>query len=153
MAGEAGELLHPDLPVLGAIHDHTEAQSFAKIAVVASPAVASLIEYCKAEARAILQQNVDIVRALVEALIARGTLLGDEIDEIIFRTKAAETIAIERQRRRDWQQRQESAARFSVSIAVPPEQLADRRFDPPALRHPHHRPTHQQGLARPAEGC
>jgi hypothetical protein len=116
-AGQEAELLlHPG-PPLGAVHDFVEADAFARISVVASPAVASLIEYCKSEARAILQHNLDIARALVAALIEKGTLVTEEIDEIIFRTMAEGTIAIERQRRLDWQQRRESAARFS-SIAA-----------------------------------
>ena len=32
----------------------------------------ALVEYCKAEARALLEQSIDIVEALVEALIAKG---------------------------------------------------------------------------------
>jgi hypothetical protein len=118
MGGEAGErLLHPDLPVLGAIHDHTEALSFAKIAVATKPAVGALIEYCKSEARGLLEQNIDVARALVAALIEKGTLLSDEIDAIISGTVVARSLEKERQRRTDWKQRELSAADFLKGLA------------------------------------
>lgn len=103
MGGEAGELLlYPDVPVLGTVHDHTEAQAFAKIAVAASPAVAALIDYCKAEARGLLEANKDIAVALVEALIKKGTLLTEEIDAILSATVVARSLKKGRQRRQDW---------------------------------------------------
>jgi hypothetical protein len=49
---------------------------------------------------------------LVEALIERGTLSGDQVDEIISHGVAARSIAIERQRRDDWKTREQSAAAF-----------------------------------------
>ncbi len=111
VAGEVCELLlHPDLPVLGAVHDHVEADAFAKIAVAASPAVGALIEYCRAEAHALLEQNIDIARALVEALIEKGTLLTDEIDAIISAAVVARSLERERKRRDDWREREASAA-------------------------------------------
>jgi hypothetical protein len=53
-----------------------------------------------------------IVGALVDALIERGTLTGDEVDTIIVREVSAESLAIEKQRRLDWQRTTESAASF-----------------------------------------
>jgi hypothetical protein len=60
-------------------------------------------ENCKAEARGLLEQNMDIARVLVAALIEKGTLLTDEIDAII--STAVVTLLLEkgRQRRDDWQ--------------------------------------------------
>jgi hypothetical protein len=102
---------------LGTAHDHVEADAFAKIAVAASPAVASLIEYCKSEARGLLEQNIDIARTLVAALIEKGTLLTDEIDAIISATVVARSLEKERRRRDDWHQRRASAEQF-VPIAI-----------------------------------
>jgi hypothetical protein len=117
--GEAGELLlYPDLPVLGAVHDHTEALSFAKIAVAASPAVAALIEYCKSEALGLLEQNIDIAPALIAALIEKGTLLTDEIDAIISATVVLRSLEKERQRRDDWKARQLNAGPRSMASDV-----------------------------------
>jgi hypothetical protein len=60
----------------------------------------------------LLEANIDIARALVEALIEKGTLLTDEIDAIISATVVARLVETERQRRADWERRKESAAEF-----------------------------------------
>jgi hypothetical protein len=74
VAGEVAELiLHPDHPSLGAKHDQVEANAFARVAVAATPAVAALLAYCEAEAVALIRANIEIVDALVEALIEAGT--------------------------------------------------------------------------------
>ena len=113
VAGEAAELiLHPDLPSLGAVHDFTEANAFARVAVAAQPAVVALVRYCRAEATALLTANRDILDALVEALIEHGTLDGAQVDEIIAHEVAMRSIRLERQRRDDWKRVEKSAARF-----------------------------------------
>jgi ATP-dependent Zn protease len=104
--------LDPEQPVLAAEHDHTKAQAFAKIAVAASPSVSALIEYCKSEARGLLESNIDIVRALVAALIEKGTLVTDEIDEIISGAVVARSAEKEHKRRSEWRAREASADRF-----------------------------------------
>src|SRR5205807_2880884 len=107
VAAQCAELiLHPELPPLGAIHDFVEAAAFAKIAVAAQPAVKALIAYAEAEATALLQANLDIVNALVEALIERGTLTGDEVDAIIWRELAMRSMRQEHKRRVDWHDRE-----------------------------------------------
>jgi hypothetical protein len=118
VAGQEAELLLYPGPALGAQHDFSEADAFAKICVVASPAIASLIEYCKAEARAILRENLDIARALVAELVNRGTLVTEQIDEIIVRGIAIKALAAEHEARRRWQHVIESASRFSSIAAV-----------------------------------
>jgi hypothetical protein len=118
VAGEAAELvLHPDLPSLGTQHDFDEARAFAKVTVFASPAVAAMIEYAKAEATAIITSNIDIARALVEALEKAGVLSGERVDEIIADTIAARAVAAEKIRRIDWQARQGNAAKFLRELA------------------------------------
>jgi hypothetical protein len=68
-----------------ALYDHIEAAAFARVACAAgsSPAVAALISYAEAEAAALLTQNPDIVKRLVEELIDAGTLTGEQVDEFI----------------------------------------------------------------------
>ena len=46
-----------------------------------------------------IRANIDIVRALVEELIERGILTGDQIDVIIAREVAVKALANERARR------------------------------------------------------
>jgi hypothetical protein len=111
VAGECAELiLHPELPSLGAVHDFVLAAAFGRIAVAAQPAVVALIEYCSAEATALLRTNLDIVNALVAALVERGTLSGSEVDAIISHEVAMRSIRLEHARREDWQRRIASAA-------------------------------------------
>jgi hypothetical protein len=117
VAGECAEkLLHPDLPLLGAQHDHTEAAAFARVAVAASPAAASLVAYCEAEATALLTANRDMVEALVEVLIEAGELSGARVDEIISECVAVRAAKTERQRRDDWNTRTASAVEFLKGV-------------------------------------
>ena len=113
LAGEVCEtILHPDLPSLGAQHDHDEALAFAKITVIASPSITSMLSYARAEATAIIFANIDIARALVDALEKAGALSGEQVDAIISATVAARAVEAERIRRADWKARERNAATF-----------------------------------------
>jgi hypothetical protein len=118
VAGSCAELLlHPELPSLGANHDATEAAAFARIAVAASPAVSALVEYCRAEATALLTANRDIVETLVAALIDHGELSGERVDEIIADCVTARSVKREQERRADWKLRQDNASEFLKAVA------------------------------------
>jgi hypothetical protein len=112
----AEEVLFPDQPSLGAVHDDIEANAFARVCVAAQPAVRALISYCESEARAMLHENIDIVRALVEALILHGTLSGAEVDAIISAAVTARAMAKERARRVEWARALASAEAFSLTV-------------------------------------
>jgi hypothetical protein len=115
VAGSASEIvLCPDLPPLGTQHDFDEAAAFAKITVIAKPAVAALIEYAKAEATAIISANLDIAHALVAALEKAGQLSGDQVDEIISECVAKRSAETERHRRDDWKARKLNSATFQA---------------------------------------
>jgi hypothetical protein len=86
---------------------------FAKVAVAASPAVTALLAYAEAEAAALIRANIEIVQALVEALIERGILTGDRIDAVIAREVAAKALADERARRAAWKIVEKNAADFA----------------------------------------
>lgn len=101
--------MHPDVSSLGAVHDFVEADAFAKIAVAAQPAVQALIKYCEEETRALILANLDIVNALVDALIEHGILSGDQVNERISHEVAMRLIKIEHQRRDDWRVREKNA--------------------------------------------
>jgi hypothetical protein len=116
LAGEVAEsILCPDHPPLGAIHDHVEAAAFARVAVASQPATLALIEYCRAEARAIIESNRDVAEALVAAVIEAGELSGKRVDEIISGCIATRSIEKERQRRIEWKVREHNAATFKTS--------------------------------------
>ena len=72
------------------------------------------MEYCEAEAAALIRASIEIVHALVEALIERGTLTGDEIDVIIAREVAVKALADERARRAAWKIVERKAAVFAA---------------------------------------
>jgi hypothetical protein len=115
VGGRIAELiLHPELPALGSVHDDIEASAFARVACAAPPAVKALIEYCEAEATALLKSNLGIVRALVDALIERGTLTGAEVDAVIERAVAEKALADERARRAAWKIVEKNAADFAA---------------------------------------
>jgi hypothetical protein len=117
-AGKAAEqILHPELPCLGAVHDHVEAEAFARVAVASQPAVAALVAYCEAEATALIKANIDIANALVVALIEQGTL-GSEIDAIISATMTTRSIETEHRRRDEWKRREVSAAAFKPESVI-----------------------------------
>jgi hypothetical protein len=106
------QILYPDLPDLGAAHDQVEAKAFAAVAVAQPGAIEALLAYAEAEARALLLANLPIVRALCDALVERGTLTGDEVDQIIRREIAEKALADERTRRVAWKIVEKNAADF-----------------------------------------
>jgi hypothetical protein len=97
--------LHPDLVPLRSEHDTTEAFAFGRVAAATRSAATDLIRYAEVEAAGLIRENLDIVRALVDAILERGTLTGDEVDMIIGTAMAKRLADSETCRRRDWQQR------------------------------------------------
>lgn len=117
LAGSAAEeILFPHEKSLGAKHDQVEAHAIARICVAAQPATKHLIQYCYAEARALIRTNIDIVEFLVAALIEFGTLDNTEIDTIIAAGMTARAVKKEHKRHDDWRERQHNAAAFLKRI-------------------------------------
>jgi hypothetical protein len=107
LAGTEAERIMFDFEPLVARHDLDEAKSFASILCSSPESIDAFIEYGRAEARALLNKHRHILVALANELVARRTLTGVEIDEII-------SCAPERARRADWAGVMESAAGFAV---------------------------------------
>ena len=63
---------------------------------------------------ALIRANIEIVHTLVEALIERGILPGDEIDAIIVREVAVKALADEHARRVAWKVVENNAADFAA---------------------------------------
>ena len=61
-----------------------------------------------------IRVNIEIVHALVEALLESGILTGDEIDAIIAREVAVKALANERARRSAWRIVEKNAADFAA---------------------------------------
>jgi hypothetical protein len=132
----AEQILHPDQDTLGAKHDHVEAAAFARVACAAgtSPAVAALISYAEAEAHALLTQNIHLLNMMVEVLIEKGTMSGDEVDEVISAGVVARSLEKERQRRADWRQRERNALEFLKAVGEPkPAPAIPADINPQAL--------------------
>jgi hypothetical protein len=64
----------------------------------------------------LITANRDVDEALVEALVERGTMRGDEVDDVIAHQIALRGLRLERERRLDWERRRQSAASF---VAAP----------------------------------
>jgi hypothetical protein len=110
----AERILHPDHPPLPTQHDHIEAAAFATVACAAPSAVNALLAYAEAEAAALIREHLNVVLALVDAIIDRGgTLTGSEVDEVIAAAVAVKAAADERQRRAAWKRIEASAASFA----------------------------------------
>jgi hypothetical protein len=116
MAGLAAErALFPGLPTLDAPHDLREAEALAS--TCASPAaVDALVSYAEHEASAIIAANVDVLRALADALVERGELSGGQVDAIIASAVSRRQAAVERERRADWRRRERNARRFAAMV-------------------------------------
>jgi hypothetical protein len=59
------------------------------------------IDFCMAEAAALLRPREHIVRALTKELLIRRAMTGAEVDEVITTAVAVKAAADESQRRRD----------------------------------------------------
>ena len=70
-----------------------------------------------AEANATIAANLDIARALVEALIEAGTLTGEQVDRNISREIALRSIELEKVRRNEWRERQWRFAEFLKGLS------------------------------------
>jgi hypothetical protein len=105
VAGSVGErVMFPDMPQLPAEHDRAEARALASVVCAMPSAIDALLAYAEAEAEALIRANLDIVEALADALVAKGTLSGGaEVDEVIATCVARRALAKERERRRRWQ--------------------------------------------------
>jgi hypothetical protein len=104
LAGSVGEhIMFPDLAPLPAEHDWAEARALASVVCASPAAIDALLAYAEAEAEALIRANIGIVSALVDALVEKGTLIGDEVDAIIAACVARRSLAAEHERRRSWQ--------------------------------------------------
>jgi hypothetical protein len=104
LAGSVGErIMFPDLAPLPAEHDRAEAQALASVVCASPTAIDALLAYASAEAEAVIRANRDVVEALTDALVEKGTLIGDEVDAIIAACVARRSLAAEHERRRCWQ--------------------------------------------------
>jgi hypothetical protein len=126
VAGNVCErVFFPDHEPLPAEHDLAEARALASV-TCASPS--ALLRFAELEAETLIRAHLSVVTALIDDLIERGTLTGDEVDWIISAAVALET---ERCRRADWRARELAANSFQiecghVNVASLPRSTPDR---------------------------
>jgi hypothetical protein len=112
VAGTEGERLFCDGEPWFAADDEKQAFAYASLITSSSAAAAAFIEFARVEAVSLLTTSAHIIRALAAELRTKRTMNGRAIDLCIEHAVAAKLIEDEKRRRRDWQQRQASAARF-----------------------------------------
>jgi hypothetical protein len=114
LAGSIAEsILWPGEPPLPAQHDEDEARALAKLAVASPNAVDTFLEYCRAEARALIEEYRDVASAIADGLFEQGTLTGTQVQKIIAAAMTRRALAAERLRRANWAQTCANGAAFN----------------------------------------
>jgi hypothetical protein len=119
IAGSVAEkIFYPDEEPLPTVHDEIEAIAFAGLAVASPRAIPAFLEYCKAEAAALINDHLEVAMAIADALVEHGELSGAEVDKIIARAVAEKSLITEHKRRADWKRIEESAASLRIHLAA-----------------------------------
>jgi hypothetical protein len=114
--GIAEKVLFPDQPPLRAEHDKIEARAVAAIACASPRSVDAMLAYAEAEAENLIRENLNVVLALVDALVAspKGKLTGQQVDAVIENAVDREHhLTFEVGRRADWRCVENGAAAFA----------------------------------------
>jgi hypothetical protein len=113
LSGSEGErLLCPDGPPWSADSDLAQARSLASIVCSSTETLELYLNFCRAEAAALVAKHRESIQAVAAALIEHRTLSGDEIVAVVAESVTQQAMAVEHARRADWRERQASAASF-----------------------------------------
>jgi hypothetical protein len=123
MAGRAAErmLLSDSEPP---VDDHRHARELAMLICSSEEAIETFIAHCDVAAWDLLLPYGDVVMTLSIVLRIKRTLDGAEIDKIISDVQARKAEAVERGRRKRWQQVIENAARLQTGLISRPARSA-----------------------------
>jgi hypothetical protein len=116
VAGTEGERLFLPGAPWHAVDDEKQALAYASLITSSPAAAAALVDACRVEARELLRSHEDVVRALAARLQRERTMDGAAIDQCISQSISARAAEVERQRRADWRERQESARAFLADV-------------------------------------
>jgi hypothetical protein len=131
LSGSEGErLLCADGPPWLALSDITQARNLASIICSSNEAIKLYLDFCRAEAAALVAKHSASIRAVAAALIEHRTLTGGEIVAVVAESIAREAMAAERARRLDWRERTETPR---VSIRRPGDSRAASGITPGSL--------------------
>jgi hypothetical protein len=112
--GIAEKVLFPDITPLRAEHDKIEARAVAAIACASPRSVDAMLAYAEAEAENLIRENLNVVLALVDALVASpiGKLTHQQVDAVIESAVDREHhLTFEIGRRADWAKVVDNAAK------------------------------------------
>jgi hypothetical protein len=117
VAGSVAESLFLPGEPWPAASDRAQERALASLICSSPESVEAFIGFCRAEAAALLRPREHIARALTKKLLARRTMTGREVDEVIVAAVAAKAAADERQRRAEMRRATASAASFESSLS------------------------------------
>jgi hypothetical protein len=118
VAGSVAEALFLPGEPWPADSDRAQERALASLICSSPESIEAFIDFCMAEAAALLRPREHIARALTAELLVRRTMTGDEVDEVIMQAVTAKAAADEHARRAAWQRAEESAASF-VAVQAP----------------------------------
>jgi hypothetical protein len=113
VAGTVGENLFVDGPAWVAHDDLRQARAYATLVSSSFEAVERFLDFCRAEASALLTVQAHIVYALAAELRIARTMNGAEVDAVIERAVAEKSQSDEHRRRAAWAETCASASKFS----------------------------------------
>lgn len=116
-AGSVAEALFLPGEPWAADSDRAQERALASLICSSPESIERFIDFCMAEAAALLRPREHIVRALTKELLIRRTMNAAQIDAVIDAAVVAKAAADERQRRLDWKRIEQSAASFADSSA------------------------------------
>jgi hypothetical protein len=112
VAGSVAEALFLPGEPWPADSDRAQERALASLVCSSPESVEAFIDFCMAEAAALLRPREHIVRALTKELLCRRTMTGMEVDEVIATALAREALAKEKARRAAWAETCAKAAEF-----------------------------------------
>jgi hypothetical protein len=118
VAGSVAESLFLPGEPWPAESDRMQERALASLICSSPESIEAFIEFCMAEAAALLRPRGHIVRALTKELLICRTMNGDQVDTIIMQADAAKALAVEHARRAAWRRTEQSAASF-VAVQRP----------------------------------
>jgi hypothetical protein len=114
MAGRAAERMLLEAEPAPPADDLRQARELAMLICSSEEAIETFIAQCDVAARDLLLPYGDVVMTLSIVLRIKRTLEGPEIDNIIWDVEARKALALERARRKQWQDVVESATTFTA---------------------------------------
>jgi hypothetical protein len=99
-----------------ASHDIRQAEAFANLVASTPKSAAAFLEFAKTEAAEILTAHKSSVEAIAVALLEKGTLDAEQIDNCIAAAEAQDALQAEKARRLQWTETIASAVQNSLDF-------------------------------------